>query len=176
MTTPNFKKRTTVFLGAQRREKSVDSYKCLQQEVPCIFLWRSALWPGFDTFYFLVKLQRAFLISQESVASGLQPNPAAYQLHGVGRSKPQLLPCEMGVGGKMSIEPFVKKSQSNNWWNLFISCYLDEGSSIISGNQSRHIKEKEHITMILPHSTCHTIILSHKSFPEIHKKFPSVIW
>lgn len=124
MTTPNFKKRTTVFLGAQSREKPVDSYKCLPQEVPCIFLQRNALWPGFDTFYFPVKLQRAFLISQESVAPGLQPNPAAYQPHGRGRSKPQLLPCEMGVGGKISVAPFFEKSQSNNWWNLFISCQL----------------------------------------------------
>lgn len=52
------------------------------------------------------------------MAPGLQPNPAAYRPHGIGRSKPQLLPCEMGVGGsggKMFVAPFVEKSQSNNW-------------------------------------------------------------
>lgn len=46
-----------------------------------------------------------------------------------------------------------------------VNYYLDEGSSIISGNQSCHVKEKEHI-MIPPHSTCHTINIVSQKFPR----------
>lgn len=47
-----------------------------------------------------------------------------------------------------------------------VNYYLDEGSSIISGNQSCHVKEKEHIIMISPHSTCHTINIVSQKFPR----------
>lgn len=47
-----------------------------------------------------------------------------------------------------------------------VNYYLDEGSSIISGHQSCQVKGKEHMIMISPHGTCHTINIISQKFPR----------